>query len=157
MPGLVLPAHPSGRIVPPKTAAVQPPSLLRLPAATAPGGYWLVASFFLLGLCGAGQTAAAAPFMMRVFPRGKRVGYITLSNLALGPLRFVVPLIAGLVSQVFGYGVLFAAAGVFPLLALLPLWLIRLGPEPPADDVPPGPADGRTWPAYLPVPVGMSP
>ena len=102
-------------------------------AAVAPTGMWLVAALFLLGLCGAGQAVAGPPLMMRVFPRGKRVGYITLSSVAMAPLRIVIPLLAGLVSKLFGFGVLFAATGGWLLLGLIPLRRIELGPEPAGD------------------------
>jgi len=112
-------------------------------AAVAPTGMWLVAALFLLGLCGAAQGVAGPPLMMRVFPRGKRVGYITLSSVAITPLRVVMPLLAGLVTKLFGFGVLFAAAGAWMLLALVPLSRIELDGEladaRPGSDEPPSP------------------
>ena len=61
------------------------------------------------------------------------MGYITLSSVAMAPLRIVIPLVAGLVSTLFGFGVLFAATGGWLLLGLIPLRRIELGPEPAGD------------------------
>ena len=71
------------------------------------------------------------------------MGYITLSSVAMAPLRIVIPLVAGLVSTLFGFGVLFAATGGWLLLALLPLGRIELDGEPagarPGSDEGPSP------------------
>lgn len=100
-------------------------------AAVAPTGRWLIAAFFILGLCAAAHSVAGLPFRMRVFPRGRRVGYMTLSSVAMAPLRILMPLGAGLVSEVFGFAPLFAATGVFLLCALVPLRKITPGAAPP--------------------------
>jgi len=90
-------------------------------AALAPSGAWYVGVFFLAGLGGAATTVSGAPFMMSVYPRGRRIGYMTLSMAALAPVAIAAAPAAGLLMQAFGHAVLFVLAGVVILAALVPL------------------------------------
>ncbi len=98
-------------------------------AALAPTGEVFLATFFVLGLSAAAQTVAGPPFMMRVFPRGKRIGYMTLAKVAVAPLAVAAPVTAGLMMNWVGYRIVFAAAGIIALSALVPLAGIALAPE----------------------------
>ncbi len=98
-------------------------------AALAPTGRFFLAAFFVLGVSAAGHSVAGPPFMMRVFPRGRRVGYMTLASVALGPLAIVMPAAAGLALNAWGHQIVFAALGAAALAALLPLAGIVPAPE----------------------------
>ena len=94
-------------------------------AAAAPSGYWLMAALLVHALGQACGMVGGPPLMMKVFPRGRRVGYITLTSVALAPLGVVIPILAGLASQKAGFPAVFAAAGGIGLAALLPLRRVR--------------------------------
>jgi len=64
-----------------------------------------------------------------VFPRGRRVGYIALAGVAVAPLSIVAPLAAGVALKWFGHRIVFAAAAVVAVSALLPLARIGLADE----------------------------
>jgi len=111
-----------------------------LTAALAPSGTSFVAAFFLVGLARAARTVAGPPFMMRVFPRGRRVGYMALSRVALGPITVLTPITGGIAMARYGHGVVFAAAAAVALAALLPLAGITPRPESAVGpDATPGP------------------
>ncbi|MHC4917400.1 MAG: MFS transporter, partial [Planctomycetota bacterium] len=96
-----------------------------LTAALAPSGYWFAAVAFLGGLGAAAQTVSGMPFMMSVAPRGKLVGYKTLSMTAMAPVGMIAAPLAGILMQGAGGRVMFAASACLILAALVPLGRCR--------------------------------
>lgn len=94
-------------------------------AAFAPSGMWFVAVLFLWGLGMAGQTVSDPPFLVSVAPRGRRVGYISFSMLALAPVGIAAAFLAGIMMDAFGHTALFSIAGAAMFLALWPLEAVR--------------------------------
>jgi len=112
-------------------------------AAVAPSGPVFVVAFFVLGLAGAATTVAGPPFMMRVFPRGKRIGYMALSGVVTAPIRIASPVVLGLAVTALGHSIVFGVAAVLVLTALPLLAGIALGPESQA-----APQDKQTESEY---------
>lgn len=87
----------------------------------AENGYWFIPAMFLSGLGLACRNVSGSAFMMSICPSGRRIGYMTLAQVALAPVGIVIGPIAGFTMQRFGYEPLFAFAAAFLLSALLPL------------------------------------
>jgi len=95
-------------------------SCAALLAVFASSGYAFVAVVFLTALGGAAGGVSAMPFTMRLFPRGRRVGYSALSAVALLPVGIVASVGLGvLLDSLYSVGFLFGA--VLCLTAILPL------------------------------------
>lgn len=105
-----------------------------LVAALAPGWWWFVAVFAMGGAGLAARNVAGIPLMMRVYPSGKRIGYIALGSVVIAPARMLSPLAAGLlVNYVFGYRWFFALVALILVAALLPLSRCNPTPLPEGD------------------------
>jgi Na+/melibiose symporter-like transporter len=90
-------------------------------AAFAPSWHWYFATFSLFGVSMAAAAVSGTPFVMSVFPRSRRVGYLALQNLLLGAPMLVLGPAAGVFLERFGHPALFALAAGATLLSLLPL------------------------------------
>jgi len=97
-------------------------------AATAPSGMWYIGVAFLLGLGGAAQTVSGGPFMMRVAPRGRRIGYQTVSMTIMAPVGMAVAVGAGFGLTHAGWSVPFLAGAVLILASQLALERCRPRP-----------------------------
>jgi MFS family permease len=97
-------------------------------AALAPKGEWYVAVMFLIGLGLSAQWVGGVPFQMRLYPRGRRVGYFTLSAVVLAPLQMIGPLAAGAIMDQLGHATLFFACAAVMLTTVVPLAFCRLAP-----------------------------
>ena len=101
-------------------------ALAMILAAVAPTGSWFFAVFFIWGLAMAAIQVARAPFSMAVAPSGRRIGYMSLSQVALSPVSIIFPLLAGWVIYAHDHRLLFLttatmmAASIFPLLRCQP-------------------------------------
>jgi len=97
--------------------------LAALMAAFAPAGAWAlyVGAIFLGSLGGAAAGVSSMAFALRIYPRGRRVGYSTFSMVALTPVAMVAAPMAGWLMDKVGHTVLFSLAAAATLCALLPL------------------------------------
>ena len=116
-------------------------------AASAPSGIWFVGVFFLVGLGTGCRSVASMPFIMSVAPRGRRVGYTTLSMAAMTPVGMIAAPGAGFAMQAFGHEAVFAFAAAVIVASLLPLGRCRVvrtpgGPDRPGSP-PPLPTEGE--------------
>jgi MFS family permease len=92
-------------------------------AALAPAGAVVlyVGAVFLASLGGAAEGVSASAFALRIYPRGRRVGYSTLSLVVVMPLAMVAAPAGGWIMDRLGHGILFGGAAVVVLLSLAPL------------------------------------
>lgn len=112
-------------------------ALLRVGGAVAvvlaPSWEWFVLAFVLNGAARAAHGVATPAFDMLLYPPSKRVGYITLADAAMAPVRLLAaPLAGGLVLWVGDYRPLFVVIAVLTAAALWPL--ARCRPSAPSED-----------------------
>jgi len=102
-----------------------------LMAAYAPAGAgtFYVAAIFVSALAMALTGPSATAFTLRIYPRGRRVGYGALSSLALTPLALVAAPAAGLAMDHLGHTALFTAAAAAAIASLLPLGRCQEAPQ----------------------------
>ena len=100
-------------------------------AASAPSAERFAGVFFLGGLGAAAQTVSGNPFLMEICPRGRRIGYMSMSQAVLAPVGMAAAPLAGWFMEAVGHGPLFALAAVAILAALLPLE--RCAPNVPTE------------------------
>jgi MFS family permease len=106
-----------------------------LMAAFAPAGAraFYVAAIFVGALANSLVGPPHMAFTLRIYPRGRRVGYGALSGLALTPVALVAAPAAGIVMDGAGHAALFALAAAATMASLLPLGRCQEPPhEPPA-------------------------
>ena len=98
-----------------------------LGAGFAPLGAWwpYVAAIFLGSVGESAEAVSATAFALRIYPRGRRVGYTTMSIVALAPLALVAGPAAGWVMDRWGHALLFYGVAVTIVLSLLPVQLCR--------------------------------
>lgn len=96
-----------------------------LMAALAPNGYWFLGVMLLQGLGMATQTVSGSAFLMSICPSGKRIGYMTLSMVALAPFQFAMFPAVGSIMQNFGHMWVFLLAGSAILASAIPLYMCR--------------------------------
>lgn len=103
-----------------------------LMAAFAPAGArtLYVAAVFVVALASTLAAPSHMAFTLRIYPRGRRVGYGTLSGLAMVPVALVSATSAGIVMDKMGHAALFALTAAACVASMLPLG--RCG-EPPED------------------------
>jgi MFS family permease len=83
--------------------------------------YAYIAIVFVRSLVGTARGVSQAAFALRVYPRGMRVGYSTLSTVALALTGMVAGPAAGWLMDSVGHKALFMTCAAATLLALLPL------------------------------------
>ncbi len=112
-----------------------------LMAALAPAGAraLYVAAVFVGALAVALVAPSHMALTLRIYPRGRRVGYGALSGLALTPVALVAAPAAGLVMDRMGQASLFALAAAASIASLLPLGRCS---EPPQEAEGTAPVDG---------------
>ncbi len=103
-------------------------SLGVLVLALLPAGAWYayLAVIFVRSIGATAKGVSQGAFTLRVYPRGRRVGYSTLSTVALALTGMVAAPAAGLIMDTLGYQVLFVACAAATGLALLPLRRCRV-------------------------------
>jgi MFS family permease len=111
-----------------------------LTAAYAPSGNWFMAAVLLSAFGGAAQAVSGPPFMLRVAPRGKRIGYMVLASVVLAPVGMAASPIAGYILQEMGSNFLFGMASAAILASLIPLERCNPGPSAEKDGDEPVPA-----------------
>ena len=102
-------------------------ALAMILAAAAPNGSWFFAVFLVWGLAMAAKQVAGAPFVMAVAPRGRRVGYITLSQAILAPAGVIFPALAGWIIYAQNHELLFFITASLMILGIFPL--LRCNPH----------------------------
>jgi len=100
-----------------------------LSASLAPSGYWLVPIVFLSGLAGSTLSAAGTPFVMRLYPSGRRIGYITLTRIVLLPVLILTAPVAGWAIQEFGHPHFYWCSAAIVLAGILPLMHCKPTPK----------------------------
>ncbi len=101
--------------------------LSALVAAFAPAGAWalFVGAVFVGSLGGSAEMVTRWALSLRIYPRGRRVGYTTLSMAALTPAAIIAAPAAGWVMDVWGHAALFCLAAIVMAASLLPLHWCR--------------------------------
>lgn len=97
-------------------------ALAMILAAIAPTGSWFYAVFFIWGLAMAAMQVAGAPFAMAVAPSGRRIGYMSLSQVALAPVSIVFPMLAGWVIYTLDHRLLFLTTAAMMAISIFPLF-----------------------------------
>jgi len=97
-------------------------------AAVAPNGYWFIGVMLLQGMGMASQSVSGSAFMLSVCPGGRRVGYMTLTSLALTPVKLLALPAAGYFMQHVGPAPMFLAIAAGLLASGIPLDRCRPAP-----------------------------
>jgi MFS family permease len=90
-------------------------------AALAPSSLYFLGVPILAGLGMACNNVSGMPFLIQISPRGKRVGYSTLSTVALTPVALIAAPLSGFSLQLFGHSILFGLVALLLLLSMIPL------------------------------------
>ena len=90
-------------------------------ASLAPTWHWFALVGLLIGSSAAASSVSAGPFMLRVAPRGRRIGWQTMSMAIMAPLGMVIGPLAGYGLMHAGWSVIFLIGAVFILASQIPL------------------------------------
>jgi len=88
-------------------------------------GALFVGAVFLGSLGGSVEMVTRWALSLRIYPRGRRVGYTALSMAALTPAAIIAAPAAGWVMDVWGHTALFCLAAIVMAASLLPLHWCR--------------------------------
>lgn len=97
-------------------------------AIIAPGPYWYIAVFILVGISSAGYQISGYTLSMAFSNETERPTYIGLANTALAPVGILGPLLVAQLADSFGYSALFAATALIGVWGVV--WLHRAVPVP---------------------------